>query len=403
MGADVLHLVTNAQPEIVAGYTIRTQGIALAQRAAGLDAHVATRLGFPVTAGHVGAERRVLVDGVPHHRLLPRRPLPLHIDQRLTLDVRLTARLVDHLRPRLLHAHSKHTNAQVALAVARPRGLPVVYEVRGFLEETWRSRGHDVKVDAYVLARDAEERCIRRADAVVTLAETMRQRIVDAGASERDVVVVPNAVDPRFLAEPPDPTRLRQALGISPEDVVVGTVSTLNHYEGIGTLIEAVKLLHASGAPVHVVIAGGGPAKDSLARQVSELGLEPYVHLLGRLPFQQVRTAHAAIDIFCVPREDLPVTRLVPPLKPVEAMATGRPVVASDLAPIRETVVDGSTGRLAPAGDVQGWYEVLDSLVYDASVREQLGSNARRWVIENRTWGHAAGRYSTLYRRLGAL
>ena len=76
----VLHLVTDALPATSAGYTIRTHEIAVAQRAAGLDPHVATRCGYPVTQGRLDGRRLVVLDGVPYHRLLPwlmpRRPEP---------------------------------------------------------------------------------------------------------------------------------------------------------------------------------------------------------------------------------------------------------------------------------------------------------------------------------------
>jgi hypothetical protein len=67
----VLHLVTDALPATSAGYTIRTHEIAVAQRAAGLDPHVATRCGYPVTQGRLDGRRQVVLDGVPYHRLLP--------------------------------------------------------------------------------------------------------------------------------------------------------------------------------------------------------------------------------------------------------------------------------------------------------------------------------------------
>src|SRR6478609_638642 len=139
-----LHLVSSALPEIVAGYTLRTQGIAAAQRRAGHDAHVVTRVGFPVTRGNLFAAAEVTVDDVPHHRLLPVR-LPFRADAALRADVERAARLVVRLRPSVLHAHSNHANGQVGLALRDRFGIPLVYEVRGLLEETWRSRSDDTR------------------------------------------------------------------------------------------------------------------------------------------------------------------------------------------------------------------------------------------------------------------
>ena len=136
----VLHLVTDALPATSAGYTIRTHEIVLAQRAAGLDPHVVTRCGYPVTQGQIDGRRLVMVDGVPYHRLLPAlMPGPRNADRGLALAGELT----DRIRPAVLHAASNFANARIALALRERYGLPVVYEVRGFWEDTWLSRHPD--------------------------------------------------------------------------------------------------------------------------------------------------------------------------------------------------------------------------------------------------------------------
>jgi len=398
----ILHLVTNALPEVTAGYTVRTQGIAAAQRRDGLDSHVATRLGFPVTAGHLGAERLVHVDAVPYHRILPFRWLPATADQSLVLDVDLTAQLVGRIRPAVLHAHSKHLNARVALALRERFSLPVVYEVRGFLEETWRSRGHDAGTDTYRLARQAETWSMAAADAVVTLAETMKAEIVARGIEPDRVVVVPNAVDSTFLAEPPDPDPVRRRLGFGPDEVVVGLVTTVNDYEGLDTLVDAVAELRGRGARTRLLVVGAGPALAGLRRRSADVGLDEAAVFAGPVPFSEIRAYYAAIDIFCVPRWDTPVTRLVTPLKPLEAMATGRPVVASDLPPLREIVNPGQTGAIAPPADPVALADVLEPLLYDSTDRMRMGDAARQWVAEHRTWAAATRLYRDLYEKLGA-
>ncbi len=396
----VLHLVTNALPEVTAGYTTRTHGIAVAQRGAGLDPHVATRLGYPVTAGHLAADPLVDVDGVAYHRLLPLRPLPTTADRLLERDVDLTGRLVARLRPAVLHAHSNHLNGRVALAVGRRAGLPVVYEVRGFLEETWRSRGNDPDSDTYRLARAAETAVMDAADAVVTLSDGMAADIVSRGVPAAKVTVVPNSVSDRFLAPPPDPGPLRAALGIDPGEVVLGTVTTLNDYEGVDVLVDAAAVLAGGGARVRLLLVGDGPAAVALREQAGRV-LGDAAVLTGRVPFADVGCYHAAIDVFCVPRLDRPVCRMVTPLKPLEAMATGRPVVGSDLPPLREIVDPGRTGDLATPGDAVALAERLRPLIYDRGARTRMGSEARAWVSAHRTWAGVARTYRDLYAGLG--
>ncbi len=342
----VLHLVSSALPEIVAGYTLRTQGIAAAQRRAGHDAHVVTRVGFPVTRGHLFAEAEVTVDGVPHHRLLPVR-LPFRADAALRADVERAARLVVRLRPTVLHAHSNHANGQVGLALRDRFGIPLVYEVRGLLEETWRSRSDDAHAasgsDFYRLTRAAETAVMRGADAVVVLNDALRDEVVDRGVPAERVHVVPNCVDRSWLDLPTAPPGDRPGL-------TVGLVGTLNAYEGLDVLVEAVARRRAAGDDVRLLVVGDGPARDDLIRLAAERGLGDAATFTGRIPHDEVRGAYAQLDVFCLPRLDLPVTRLVPPLKPVEAMALGIPVVASDLAPLRE-LVGSDRGALVRPGD----------------------------------------------------
>ncbi len=395
----VLHLVTNALPETQAGYTTRTQGIVRALRHAGVDARVAPRAGFPVVEGHLTSDAVIWVDGVPYHRSLPL-GLPVDAAALVRADADLRGRVARETGARVLHAHSNYLNARAALAARDRTGVPVVYEVRGMLEETWRSRGGDPAADRYTLTRASETEAMLAADAVVVISEVLRAEVMSRGVPEDRIVLVPNAVDDRFLLPAPDPAALRRELGIEPDDVVVGTISTLNDYEGLDLLVDAVGELRGGGRSVRLLLVGGGPAAETLRERAAGLG--PGVAVLtGRVPFADVHRYHAAIDVFAVPRLDLPVTALVPPLKPLEAMASGRPVVAADLPPLREIVRAGVTGELARAGDVDALAAALAPVVDDPARREEYGRRAREWATSERTWRRAAELYRDLYHRLG--
>jgi glycosyltransferase involved in cell wall biosynthesis len=276
----------------------------------------------------------------------------------------------------------------------------VVYEARGFLEETWRSRGGRTDTDFYQLSRDAETACMRAADAVVTVSEPMRADIVARGIPSTKVTVVANAVAPDYLAPPPDAGPLRSGLGIAPDAVVVGLVSTLNDYEGVDVLLEAAALV--DDPRLTVLVVGDGPARRDLERLAADVLPPGRAIFTGRVPYAIAREHHAALDVFCVPRRRTAVTALVPPLKPVEAMATARPVVVSDLPPLLDLVGSGSPtrGLVAAPDDPSSWAEALKVLLYDPRLRATMGQAARRWVCENRTWDAAARTYIDLYARV---
>ena len=398
----VLHVVTNSLPYKNAGYTVRTQEIALAQRRRGLDPHVVTRLGFPVVQGSFDAATIDVVDGVPYHRLLPRGALPREADAFLTRNVDFAGRLVERLRPAMLHAASNHVNGQIALALRDRYGLPVVYEVRGFLEETWRSRHGDEGADSdrYLRGRELETHCMRGADAVVTLGEVMKAEIAERGVDAERILVVPNAVDESFLAPPPEPGPVRAALGIRDDEVTVGLVSSFVGYEGIDTLVRAAALLRDRKAPLRLLLVGDGAERGALERLVEDLDLRRTAVFTGRVPFCDVRAYYAALDVFVVPRIDARVCHLVTPLKPIEAMASGRPVVASAVAGLAEVIEDGRTGVLVTPEDPARLADAVEPLLYDADLRDRLGQAARDWVARHRTWTEAAKRYVTAYRLL---
>ena len=401
----VLHLVTDALPTTSAGYTIRTHEIAIAQRAAGLDPHVATRCGYPVTQGRLDGRRLVVLDGVPYHRLLPWR-MPGRADAVASCGLELAAGLTSRIRPAVLHAASNFANARLALALRERYGLPVVYEVRGFWEDTWLSRHPDAErlanSELYQRNRDLETRCMLAADLVVTLGEAMREEIVARGVAAEKILIVPNAVAAEFLRPLPDAAALRAALGIDPDEYVVGVVSSLVPHEGIGTLLEATAILRARRVPARALIVGDGPERAALQRQAADIGLAEAAVFTGRVPAAKVRQFHALLDIFVVPRTSDRVCQLVTPLKPVEAMASGLCVVTSQVKALTEIVKHEVTGMQTVPQDPVSLADCLEHLLYSPDIRRKLGDNAREWAARDRTWAHNAALYRDAYARLGA-
>jgi glycosyltransferase involved in cell wall biosynthesis len=395
--ATVLHVVTNALPEVQAGYTLRTHGIAQAQVDQGHEVWVVTRLGFPVDIGVFGAADRLTLNQVNYQRLLPWRGVTSSAGTRLDQGISALERLVTKLRPDLLHAHSNHDNAQRSLAVGRRVGLPVLYEVRGFLEETWRSRGGSPDSDRYRMSKDAETWCMEQADLVVTLSETMRAEILRRGIDPSHVVVVPNAVPNAFLDPLPDSTAARRKLEIAEDAYVLGVVSTLTDYEGVQTLLDAMRLIHDPA--VHLLVVGGGPAADDLRR--TSLDLRGRITFTGKVPHADIRSYYAAIDTFCVPRHRTPVTELVPPLKPLEALASAVPLLVSDLPPLLELLSESGAGWSVAADVPEAWAAQIEQLRDQCEERWSKGRQAREWVREHRTWQRLADTYDVVYSRLG--
>ena len=399
----VLHLVTDSLPSTSAGYTIRTHEIVRAQLAAGLDPHVVTGLGFPVTKGVLDGRAIVTVDHIPYHRLLPW-AMPRYPDTARNTAIDLAAGLTADLKPDVLHAASNYVNAQVALALRDRLGIPVVYEVRGFWEDTWLSRHPEdeqalAASELYQAIRAAETACMRAADMVVTLGEAMRAEIASRGIPVDRIEIVPNAVGESFLEPLPSRPKIETKIETKAETFTVGTVTTLTPPEGIGTLLEAVKLLTERGIPARALIVGDGPEKAALERQAQTESIP--ATFTGRVPAAKVRDFHALLDVFVVPRTRDRVCELVTPLKPVEAMASGLCVVTSEVSALSEIVKHEVTGVLTVPQDPVSLADRLEWLFYNPDIRGKLGAAAREWVAGDRTWTLNAERYRAVYQRVG--
>lgn len=397
----VLFVLTNSLPHTGSGYAQRSHSLMTAVRDCGWDVEAVTRLGWPVQTGVLTAADDDVVEGIRYHRLLSARLVP-GFDARLQQHAEALLDLVLERRPAVLHTTTHWVNAVVVRAVAEAVGIPWVYEVRGQLADTWAStRGaRALASERYRLFVRREADAVRSADAVVTLAETMRRRVAADGVEPDRILLSPNAVGGAFLEEPGDAAGARRSLGLEPEDEYVGTVSSVVPYEGLDDLVRAVARLAPTRPRLRLLVAGDGTALPGVQQLAAELGIADRLVTPGRVDRSQAPTWHRALDVFCVPRKDTSVTRAVTPMKPLEAMASARPVAVSDLPALREIVDDGRTGVLVPAEDPESWAHALGALLDDPDRRAALGRQARTWVLAERTWAANARRYVETYTQI---
>lgn len=177
-----------------------------------------------------------------------------------------------------------------------------------------------------------------------------------------------------------------------------GAGSSLVAYEGVDALLRAGAALRARGERVRVLVVGEGADRNRLeALATDSPGLCVFT---GNVPRSDVRRFHHAIDVFVLPRRDWSVCRLVSPLKPVEALGCGRPVVATDLPPQRELITHGVDGLLVQPESDRDLQEALQSLVASEDLRRTMGEHGRTKVAATRTWTRNAATYDRLYASL---
>jgi len=394
----VLHVLDHSIP-LHSGYTFRTLSLLREQRKLGWETH---HLTSPKHTAPGAAEETV--DGWHFHRTPAARALRLPGLSEMALMKATQQRLLDvaaRVQPHIIHAHSPVLNALPALRVGRALNIPVVYEVRAFWEDAAVDHGstHEGSL-RYRLTRWMETRALRQAAHVFTICEGLRADIVARGIDAGRVTVIPNAVD--IAAFDPGGTAdeaLKQQLGLAGA-TAVGFIGSFYAYEGLDLLLAALPLLLQRRPDVRLLLVGGGPQDAALRAQAQALGVADKVVFTGRVPHAEVQRYYDLVDVLAYPRHSMRLTELVTPLKPLEAMAQGRMLVASDVGGHRELIRDGETGSLFRAGDAAALAQAIGDLLARRAEWPRLRSQGRRFVEQERNWARSVSHYRAAYARL---
>tara|TARA_R110000850_G_scaffold26320_3_gene75407 strand:- start:2756 stop:3913 length:1158 start_codon:yes stop_codon:yes gene_type:complete len=353
--------------------------------------------------GYVADEGVEAVDDLRFYRTLAQvqGPSPVREWREIAVLADRIEQVVRDWRPDILHAHSPALNGLAALRAAEKAGLPLVYEIRAFWEDAAVGNGTGREHSArYWLTRQLENHVVNGADAVAVICEGLRSDLIGRGVKPEKITISPNGVDLDLFGEPPacDPQLLTE-LGLVGKSVL-GFIGSYYDYEGLDDLIAAMPSLLASHPQSHLLLVGGGPMDEALQNQVERLGLGTAVTFTGRVPHGEVERYYGLMDIMVYPRKSMRLTDLVTPLKPLEAMAQGRLVAASDVGGHRELIEDGVTGTLFPAGDPGKIAEKLASLLSNRECWGQTIEAAKKYVEADRNWSSNILRYTPVYQRL---
>lgn len=392
----ILHILDHGLP-LQSGYTFRTRAILKAQEARGWTVAAVTGQRHGPAAAAVE-----LVDGLTFHRTpATRRSGPLGEIAGIRAFARRIEAAVDAFRPDILHAHSPVLDALAGLIVARRRKLPLVYEIRAFWEDAAVGNGTGAEGSlAYRTTRALETWAVRRADGVAVICEGLRDDLIARGIDGGKIMVSPNGVDlTLFGAVPPRDDALAATLGLDGRDVV-GFIGSFYDYEGLDDLIAAMPALVAARPDARLLLVGGGPMADALAAQAAASPVAGAIHFVGRVPHAEVERYYGMIDILAYPRKRMRLTDLVTPLKPLEAMAQGRMVAASDVGGHRELIRDGDTGTLFAPDDPPAIAAALAGMFDDRADWPSRRQRARAFVERDRNWSSNILRYEPLYHRL---
>ena len=232
------------------------------------------------------------------------------------------------------------------------------------------------------------------ADAFTAVSKrTLEFAVAREGVVADRAEVIPNGIDLAPWAELPDKVAARVALGLPSEGRVIGTVGRLHEQKGHRFLLEAAQTILLEMPDAVFVIAGYGPWRERLEAQAKVLGIQANVHFPGFRP--DVETVLAATDVFVLPSLWEGMSNAL-----LEAMAAGKPVVATAIDGNVEQVVDGETGLLVPPSDSVALAEALLTLSRDADKARAMGLAGRNRAEREFPLGKMIEAHMALYDRL---
>jgi glycosyltransferase involved in cell wall biosynthesis len=290
--------------------------------------------------------------------------------------VREIRRLVRDRGIDVIHTHGYKADIYGYVA-ARNEGTPLVATCHN-----WLAGG------AALAAYNFFDRMVlKRFDSVCAVSPPIAEKLLSLGLRRERVSVIPNGIDVHaFVA---NARAGREADHAGPKQVI-GIVARLDLQKGFEYLLRAVATLRSSFAGLRLMIVGEGPDRTAIEQMVRRHNLGDVVIMAGQQT--DMRAVYAEIDIFVLPslNEGLPMTLL-------EAMAAGKPIVATRVGAIGTVITDQETGLLIAPADEAGLTDALRRLLTDAELRLRLGRNAREHVQQNFTAAAMVQKYRAVY------
>jgi glycosyltransferase involved in cell wall biosynthesis len=374
------------------GYSIRTQRIVEEQLRRGIDARIVE----PKPGVGCVADVYSILETTSAAMKISATSLL----QEVPVEIRRAADLLGTLRGEtsdVIHAHTPWWVAVAAASHAKRLGIPWVYEVRGIQEESAVVDGsrdrHSVWFDLW---SKMSSWATQSASHVFAISPELVKFAIRNGA--KSVSLAPNAVDCEMFSpvdeDERSAIRAKYQIGDGP---VIGYFGSIRPLEGVEELIRSIPILAESLPDVRVLIMGPGDPTRIL-RLADDLGVQDRIDYRGAVEPDVIPEVLPCVDCVAITRPDTFVTRTVTPLKPLEALACGVPVVSSDLEALRFV---GQAGTLFyPPGDTEALAEALSRAISD---RKRLGTAGRTWVQQNMSWEQLVDVHFAGYSKVGVV
>jgi glycosyltransferase involved in cell wall biosynthesis len=235
-----------------------------------------------------------------------------------------------------------------------------------------------------------DAQALKRMDCTVAVSSDVAGNLISRGLKEEKIRVVHNGLKVCDITQHIDKNRVRENYGIAPDIMTFGTLGRLARIKGHEVLIRAMPSIVREIGACKLVIGGDGPLNNYLEELVKDLHLEDYVSMVGYV--QNVGEFLSMIDVFILPSlsEGLPISLL-------EAMASGKPVVASSVGGITEVITTSEQGALVVPGDPVVIARAVTELLRDPARMKKMGAEGRQVIRERFSAEIMAKNYLNLY------
>jgi glycosyltransferase involved in cell wall biosynthesis len=415
LGKKFIYHASQSMPHTSSGYAIRTHGLTSSLNSKGYDVDVVLRNGYPLDrsdfkGGVVSAVEDI--ENVSYHfsHTNPDDSNLINYQEVYNFNmlkeyenqaIRSIISSAKKSNPVAIHSASNFVVGLAGARAAKALGIPSIYEIRGFwhLTQSTKREGYEGS-DHYNLSERFEIQTANESDYVFTITKALKDILVENGVNESKISVLPNAVDSSKFDIIPKDSELEKELGFDGK-VVIGYIGSFVNYEGLDLLLEACSILKEKHGDIfRLLLVGDGDTMQLLRRTARFLQLEEQVVFTGRVSHDEVQKYYSLIDIAPLPRKGFRVCELVSPLKPFEAMGSGKVLVTSSVQALAEIVQDGVTGLVFEKDNSQDLAEKLEIALLDENLRGEIGANANKWVKENHSWDVISERVTKIYDKI---
>lgn len=423
----ILHLVTNSLP-LISGSTIRSKYIFKFQKDFARIIVLSSYL-FRKSKNNLD-----FIEGIPYYRFNRRIALilaQLHFLQnrindylfhylRIDLgdfieDILISPfiklyvkRLVKFYNIEIIHAHSNRQIAKYVVKLSKKYRIPFIYEVRGFHEYNLLASNSELKKfdielfkHKYYRILKIETKLMKESDLIITLSESMKKEIIKRGIDKNKVKIVRNCTDPDILKPENFSNKLKRKLQLEGQ-YIMSFIGRINKYEGIEVIIKSLPFILEKFKNVSLLLIGNANKiyLNKLKNLAEDLNLSNHLLHIDAIPHTEIKKYYSISDFIVIPRLNIKLNRIVTPLKPLEAMAFKKLVIASDLPALRYSIIPKKTGDLFTSGNHKDLASKIIYYLNNPKEKRKIEEFVRKYVKENFSWKKIIPKYKNVYKDL---